>query len=241
VLKAISKDLRILEEIITHCRDIWAAFKRFGDDVGKFQTDVHYQNSCMMSLMHVGNLSKRLSRAFKNEFNGVRWHETADFRSQVINYGSGVDACNVWSIIREELPGIRRYCENSLDVLISRMDSHERQIYKATTMARENMGRDTLVICAEPGGVYFGKIIGMLWGQDMDVIAIQKIFSRHAVLHMVTNLPAKASICVGDVLTIAMGDDGKSDIKSVDLGLTELPGDGANVEAAPLGPGGIGA
>jgi hypothetical protein len=176
----------------------------------------------MMSLMHVGSLTKLLTEEFKDEFSGVRWSETSDYQTVVADCERDTDTCRVWGIIREELPGIRRYCENSRDVLVERMDSHERQIYKATAIARGNMGNDTIVDCAEPGGAYFGKIIGMLWGHGMDVIAIQKVLSNRAVLHMVADLPRKASVCIGDVLTIIKTNDGKSDIHADDWEITEL-------------------
>jgi hypothetical protein len=83
----------------------------------------------------------------------------------------------------------------------------------ATALAKQKMGKETIVTSAKSGREYSGKIIGMT-GVHPDTLAIQRISGNQAVLHKIKDLATESNIAVGSDLSITKGKDGKLSVKT---------------------------
>lgn len=104
-------NLQALEKIEQHCNDIEGAISYFGDDLNTFIENKYYQNSVLMSLLQIGELTTHLSDDFKETFSSeVDFRGCKRFRNIVAhNYGS-VDYPLVWNSIKNEIPQIKAFC-----------------------------------------------------------------------------------------------------------------------------------
>jgi antirestriction protein ArdC len=83
----------------------------------------------------------------------------------------------------------------------------------ARAIAKEKMGRGTVVFYARPGKSYNGKVIGIA-GAHPDTIAVQRISGNQAVLHRIKDIAVESSISIGADLSISNGNGGKITVKS---------------------------
>ena len=104
-------NLQALEKIEQHCNDIEGAISYFGDDVNTFIENKYYQNSVLMSLLQIGELTTHLSDDFKETLSSeVDFRGCKRFRNIVAhNYGA-VDYPLVWNTIKNEVPQIKAFC-----------------------------------------------------------------------------------------------------------------------------------
>ncbi|GHV28519.1 hypothetical protein FACS1894167_05710 [Synergistales bacterium] len=79
----------------------------------------------------------------------------------------------------------------------------------ATAVAKQKMGLGTVVLSAQTGRTYSGRIVGIT-GSHPDKIAIQRISGNMAILHRIKDIAAETNIAVGDDVSITKGRDGKS-------------------------------
>lgn len=104
-------NLQALEKIEQHCNDIEGAISYFGDDFSIFIDNKYYQNTVLMSLLQIGELTTHLSDDFKEAFSSeVDFRGCKKFRNIVAhNYGA-VKFDSVWKSVKEEIPQIKAFC-----------------------------------------------------------------------------------------------------------------------------------
>ena len=66
-----------------------------------------------MNFIHIGEMADRLSPELKAQHPEVDWQRVKDFRSLVAHDYLGVDAEEVWQIIKNDIP--------SLEVIVSKI------------------------------------------------------------------------------------------------------------------------
>lgn len=62
-----NRNCDLIRHILKYCQSIKSTILRFGDDFETFNTDIDYRNPVCMSILQIGELSRRLSEDYKNE------------------------------------------------------------------------------------------------------------------------------------------------------------------------------
>ncbi|MDL2264301.1 DUF86 domain-containing protein [Synergistaceae bacterium OttesenSCG-928-I11] len=111
------KNLRILEHIVDYCDDIASTVERFGKDFARFADDKDYRNSCVLSLLQIGELAKNLTDDFKRTFDGVPWRQISGLRDIIAHDYTNVDPSIVWFTVTNDIPALKNYCVTTLSTL----------------------------------------------------------------------------------------------------------------------------
>ena len=70
-----------------------------------------------MNFINIGEMADRLSKELKDRHVDVDWQKVKDFRNLVAHDYLGVDAEEVWQIIKNDLPILRNTVNNLLSDL----------------------------------------------------------------------------------------------------------------------------
>ncbi len=99
-----------------------AADKIFEYTKGYSTADEFYNSqrdfdAAMMNFIVLGEMVTRLSEVFTEKFNCIDWYKIRGFRNIVAHNYFGIDAEEVWEIIRFHLPKLR----NNLNMILDSM------------------------------------------------------------------------------------------------------------------------
>jgi uncharacterized protein with HEPN domain len=72
-----------------------------------FNEDYRNFDACMMNFIVIGEMVEKLSPDFKNIHSHIDWKNIKGFRNIVAHNYFGIDAEEVWQIIRERLPSLK--------------------------------------------------------------------------------------------------------------------------------------
>ena len=104
------RNLNIIKSIVKHCKNIFLAQKRFGNDIKVFARDMDYFNSVCMSLLQVGELANRLTADFKISHKNIPWHQIIGLRNIVVHRYGQIDTDIVWATLEKDIPVLYKYC-----------------------------------------------------------------------------------------------------------------------------------
>ena len=78
--------------------------------VGKetFMTTTHWQDAIIRNLEIIGEATKRLSDALKQNNPEIRWRNVAGLRDVLIHDYMGVDLEVIWNVIERDLPELKK-------------------------------------------------------------------------------------------------------------------------------------
>ncbi|HAJ99770.1 MAG TPA: hypothetical protein DCM62_07075 [Bacteroidales bacterium] len=111
----LNKDLNRLEMILDSISKIEGYTNKFeGPD--SFNTDVKSFDATMMNFVVIGEMVLKLSDEFKNMHPGINWIKIKAFRNIVAHDYFGVDAEEVWQIIKKDLPDLKENISSILKV-----------------------------------------------------------------------------------------------------------------------------
>lgn len=109
-------DEQVLQHIIGYCEQVKKAVDRFGENYETFATDEVYQNAVSMPIMQIGELTKKLSPAFRTaterEFH---WKAIAGMRDRYAHGYLEMDPVKIWDTAVADIPVLRQQCETILD------------------------------------------------------------------------------------------------------------------------------
>ena len=71
-----------------------------------FQSQIVF-DATLMNFITIGEMVDRISSKLKAEHAGVDWQRVKDFRNLVAHDYLGIDAEEVWQIIKNDLPSLR--------------------------------------------------------------------------------------------------------------------------------------
>jgi uncharacterized protein with HEPN domain len=74
----------------------------------KFLEDRKTQDAVVRNLEVMGEAAKNLSLAFKAKYPDVPWKTLAGLRDKLIHFYFGIDYKIVWSVVKKELPKLRK-------------------------------------------------------------------------------------------------------------------------------------
>ena len=74
----------------------------------KFLEDRKTQDAVVRNLEVMGEATKNLSSVFKARYPDVPWKTLAGLRDKLIHFYFGIDYKIVWSVVKKELPKLRK-------------------------------------------------------------------------------------------------------------------------------------
>jgi uncharacterized protein with HEPN domain len=80
----------------------------------KFLEDRKAQDAVVRNLEVIGEASKNIAAAFKAKHPDVPWKKVAGLRDKLIHFYFGIDYKIVWSIVKKELPKLRKQVKEIL-------------------------------------------------------------------------------------------------------------------------------
>ncbi len=100
------RDKQIIEHMARYCGEIIGASKRFNNSKEQFVNDYVFYNSCCMSLLQIGELSKRLSDDFRESYLDLPWRELRGIRNLFAHEYESVHKELIWDTIQNDIPSL---------------------------------------------------------------------------------------------------------------------------------------
>ena len=106
---------KILLAIIKHCNVIEQTKNYFGDSYKEFEESSIYQNAILTPVTQIGELVKRLSNEFRNEYTEIPWRNIAGMRDIVVHNYETIDKLILWNVADKETLKIKEFCVKVLN------------------------------------------------------------------------------------------------------------------------------
>ena len=108
------KDQQILIHILEYCDDINEIIKLCKESFNNFSTNRIYKNSAAMSLLQIGELTKKLSADFLSQYDKLPWKELARTRDFMAHHYGSFDEQIGWNTMKNDIPTVKEYCHRVL-------------------------------------------------------------------------------------------------------------------------------
>lgn len=108
------RDRTILEKIVEYCNRAAKNIERYHRSYSEFCNDLMFQDACCMCILQIGELSGKLSDELKNANAHVPWRVIKDTRNVYVHAYGSINAELVWHTLNEELPELKRACQDIL-------------------------------------------------------------------------------------------------------------------------------
>ncbi|MBQ9018016.1 DUF86 domain-containing protein [Candidatus Saccharibacteria bacterium] len=105
-----SKDVYLLENIISFCNGIENTIARFGDDFETFNSDIDYQDACELKVIQIGEIVNSLSDSFKDSHPEVAWRNIIGTRNIITHDYGELDNRKVWDTLKHDIPELKSFC-----------------------------------------------------------------------------------------------------------------------------------
>jgi len=102
----LNKDVFCIEtilEAIDRINEYTSAFK----SADEFNNDYRNFDATMMNFVVIGEMVVKLSEEFKRKHNHIEWIKIKGFRNIVAHDYFGIDAEEVWQIIKNKIPSLK--------------------------------------------------------------------------------------------------------------------------------------
>jgi len=66
------------------------------------------QNAVVRSLEIIGEAVKNIPESFRKKYPSVEWKEIAGMRDKLVHHYFGVNLENVWKVVKEDIPVLKR-------------------------------------------------------------------------------------------------------------------------------------
>ena len=113
-MQSSERDLSILEKMLRYIEQIHAAQTTCGQEYATLKENPVYQNAVAMCLLQLGELSHRLSEAFKETHSEIPWASIRGLRNMVAHEYGSVDPQIIWETVVEDIPALEQFCRNVL-------------------------------------------------------------------------------------------------------------------------------
>lgn len=109
-----SKDLMIVQKIISYCGQIQHSHSVFGMSYEVFAENVTYQNACCMCILQIGELAGKLSDEARAQLSDIPWREIRGLRNICAhNYGN-IDVAMIWNTLLYDVPELEEKLKQTL-------------------------------------------------------------------------------------------------------------------------------
>ena len=110
--------------------DALEAIKRINDyisgmDYKAFLEDLKTRDAVLRNLEVIGESSKNIKDDFRELYPNVPWKEMSGLRDKLIHHYFGVNFEIVWTIIHDELPGVKKNINTILNEISSEEEDNQ--------------------------------------------------------------------------------------------------------------------
>ncbi|MGE5458475.1 MAG: DUF86 domain-containing protein [Methanococcaceae archaeon] len=105
-LSMLDKETYCLETIIEAIDRINEYTSEY-NSADEFNNDYRNFDATMMNFVVIGEMVEKLSEDFKKKYNHIEWIKLKGFRNIVAHDYFGIDAEEVWQIIKNKIPALR--------------------------------------------------------------------------------------------------------------------------------------
>jgi len=102
----LTKDQHCIESILEAIDKILEYTSGF-NDADEFNEDYRNFDATMMNFVVIGEMIEKLSEDFKNNNPVIEWQKIKGFRNIVAHDYFGIDAEEVWQIIKNKIPKLK--------------------------------------------------------------------------------------------------------------------------------------
>jgi uncharacterized protein with HEPN domain len=102
----LTKDHLCLESILEAANRIIEYTSEF-DSADSFNNDYRNFDATMMNFVVIGEMVDKLSENFKRDHTNIEWIKIKGFRNLVAHDYFGIDAEEVWQIIKNKIPDLK--------------------------------------------------------------------------------------------------------------------------------------
>ncbi len=113
-MPANDRDNKILEKIVGYCEDIEFTHNEYQYSYETFCTNPTYRNAVALCLMQIGELTKNLSDAFKEEHSQIPWRAIRGMRNVVAHEYGHIDVETVWETAENGTVELKVFCQEVL-------------------------------------------------------------------------------------------------------------------------------
>lgn len=113
-MASISRDVRIIANIVFYCVKIEQASLRFGNSLEDFKSDFDFRSVCAMYILQIGELATILTEEFRQNYNKVPWRLIRGTRNVFAHDYHHMDAEETWKTIETDIPMLKNYCKEIL-------------------------------------------------------------------------------------------------------------------------------
>jgi uncharacterized protein with HEPN domain len=110
----LTKDHHCLESIIEAADRIIEYTSAF-DSADDFNNDYRNFDATMMNFVVIGEMVDKISDDFKKDHDNIEWIKIKGFRNIVAHDYFGIDAEEVWQIIKNKIPNLKTEIQILLD------------------------------------------------------------------------------------------------------------------------------
>ncbi|WP_044478948.1 HepT-like ribonuclease domain-containing protein [Paenibacillus antibioticophila] len=100
------KDEKVYLTHILECIEYIFEFTQTGKE--EFFRQRIIQDAVIRNLEIMGEATKKISKEYRNQYLNIPWREMAGLRDVLIHDYFGVDIQVVWSVVKNELPGLHK-------------------------------------------------------------------------------------------------------------------------------------
>jgi uncharacterized protein with HEPN domain len=110
----LNKDVYCLETII-EAIDRIIEYTSGHNSADEFNDDYRNFDATMMNFVVIGEMIEKLSEEYKRKHNHIEWVKIKGFRNIVAHDYFGIDAEEVWQIVKNKIPALRSDIRELLD------------------------------------------------------------------------------------------------------------------------------
>ena len=108
------RDRTCVEHILRYCEQVRGSLAEIQHDRDRFLASHTYQNAISMCILQIGELFKRLSDDFLQEYTYIPWSLIAKTRDNYAHHYGSVDFEMVWTTAMDDLPAVEAFCRKYL-------------------------------------------------------------------------------------------------------------------------------
>ena len=109
------RDRTCVEHILRYCEQVRGSLAEIQHDRDRFLASHTYQNAISMCILQIGELFKRLSDDFLQEYTYIPWSLIAKTRDNYAHHYGTVDFEMVWTTAVDDLPAVEAFCRKYLE------------------------------------------------------------------------------------------------------------------------------
>ena len=107
-------DRIVVQKMIDYCDKVKIFLNRFGTTFDDYEKDEAFQLACSACIIQIGELTTRLSEAFKNKYADIPWSLIRSMRNIHAHEYENVDLDTMWKTLTEDIPELKTQLEEIL-------------------------------------------------------------------------------------------------------------------------------